>query len=245
GNASSPANSLPPELLGNGFGNDADEQPTSSFLAEQYGVVAAEVASAALASPTVAERYAPCINSTTQADEAQCAETFIGSFASSAFRRPLLPEDTEALTHLQQQVRAVSTFEDSLAAVIEAVLQSPDFLYRVEHGEVDASNPELRRPSGREMAARLSYFLWGSMPDEELALAADSGQLQTADGVREQAARLLDDPRSRRVVEYFFDHYLPMNTLGDLSRDPAQFPTFSNRIGQLMRQETRNFLQYQ
>src|SRR5690606_5979722 len=136
-------------------------------------------------------------------------------------------------------------FETSLASVIEAMLQAPDFLYRPEFGEPDATDPSLLRPTGYEMATRLSYLMWGTVPDDTLYAAAEAGELSTDAGVLAQAIRMLDDPKVRPVVRYFFDYYLPLNTLTDLSRDSAQFPTFSASIGSLMREETQRFLEYE
>jgi hypothetical protein len=95
------------------------------------------------------------------------------------------------------------------------------------------------------MATRLSYFLWGTMPDAELFSAADSGDLLTNDGVRAQAERMLADPRSRTVVRFFFDNLLPISALTALERDEARYPKYSSAIGALMRQETQTFLEHE
>src|SRR4029453_16296543 len=98
-----------------------------------------------------------------------------------------------------------------IAAVIEVVLQSPDFLYRLEWGAPDPMHPELRRPTGDEMATRLSYLFWGTMPDEKLRAAAKAGELLTPEGVLAQATRLVEDPKARPVVRFFFDNLLPIS----------------------------------
>jgi hypothetical protein len=102
----------------------------------------------------------------------------------------------------------------------------------------------LRRPSGPEMATRLSYFLWGTLPDEALMAAAAAGELSTDAGVRAQAERLLDDARSRTVVRHFFDHLLPIDALTDLARDPERYPAFSSTLAAAMHEETQTFLEY-
>jgi hypothetical protein len=109
----------------------------------------------------------------------------------------------------------------------------------------DPARPELMRPSGDEMATRLSYFLWGTLPDDALREAASTGELLSDDGVLEQAARMLDDPRSRPVIRFFFDNLLPISGLTDLQRDPAVFPAFSSELGAAMREETQRFLEYE
>lgn len=245
GDDTRPANSLPAELLGNGFGNDADEQPSSSFLVEQYGVIAAQIAERATASTDSMTRLDPCLASASEADENTCARTFLESFLPRAYRRPVESAEIDEMLALQQGYRENESFTGSIADVIETVLQSPDFLYRLEWGAPDSIDPAMLRPTGHEMASRLSYLFWGSMPDDALLAAADAGELATADGVYARAQAMLDDPRSRPVVRFFADHYLPLNGLADLSRDPEQYPTFTPSIGTLMREETQRFLEYE
>lgn len=247
GDTTLPGNALPPEVAGddNVYGNDADHQPVSSFLIEQYGTVAEDIAARATATPDALAALAPCYSTLTADTEATCARSFIESFAPRAYRRPLDATEVEDLVSLFQTVRQTETFESSLSAVIEVVLQSPDFLYRVEFGVADPASPAVLRPSAYEMASRLSYLFWGTMPDATLDSAAAAGELLTADSVLSQATRLLDDPKARPVIRHFFDGYLPINSLTDLTRDAAQYPTFSATIGSLMREETHTFLEYE
>jgi Protein of unknown function (DUF1592)/Protein of unknown function (DUF1588)/Protein of unknown function (DUF1587)/Protein of unknown function (DUF1595)/Protein of unknown function (DUF1585) len=240
---SSPANSFPSEEIGNGFGNDADSQAVVGSLAEQYVAVAEKVAAAATSAERIAS-LAPCASQVTNAaSEAACVKTFAETFTPKAWRRPLQPGEADGLVALFTEVRAESDFAASLAAVLEAILQSPEFLYKPELGVAVAGRPEAMQPTGDEMATRLSYLFWGSTPDEELRAAAASGALSTADGVRSQARRLLDDPRAREVVRFFFDNLLPISSLSQLERDKQQYPAFSAKIGSLMRTETQTFLE--
>lgn len=247
GDTTQPANLLPPEELGNGFGNDADTISVSGLLAEQYGTVAEGVAARATATPEALARLAPCAGTLTAETEAACARTIIDSLAPKAFRRPLAPSESDELFALEQALRATpdATFATAISGVIQAFLQSPDFLYRVELGVADPARPELMRPSGDEMATRLSYFLWGTLPDDALRAAARTGELLSADGVLAQAARMLDDPRARPVIRFFFDNLLPISGLTDLQRDPAVFPAFSSELGAAMREETQRFIEYE
>lgn len=236
-----PANNFPPEEIGSGFGTDADAQTVSEVLAEKYLSTAAKIAASLTSAERIAE-LAPCAASVTAATEASCARSVIDAFVPLAYRRPLEAGEADGLVQLFQTVRtAGSTFASSLAAVIEAVLQSPEFLYRPELGVPVEGRPEWRRPRGHEMAARLSYLFWGSMPDEPLRSAAASGGLDTPEQVRAQAARLLEDPRARDVVRFFFDGLLPIQGLSNLMR--TEFPQFNGKIGSLMRQETQTFLE--
>jgi hypothetical protein len=233
---------LPAELLGTGFGNDADSQPSSAFLVEQYGSVAEDLTAAAWASPDIVSRFDNCVTGMPQ-DEAGCARSFFAQFTAAAYRRPLDPGELDAIVELQQDLRQHGDFRSSVSDTMATILQSPDFLYRVEFGEVGPSGA--RRPRGYEMANRLSYFLWGAPPDDELKAAAGSGSLGDAAGVLKQAKRLLDDPKARRVTQFFFDSYLPINALTDQVRDATLFPTFTPRIGALMHEETSRFLEHE
>jgi hypothetical protein len=234
---------LPPEIAGNGFSNDADDQPVSSFLAEQYGSVAEDIASGLI--PQLGT-MATCYSTVTADTEESCTRSFVESFAPRAYRRPLEQTEIDELVTLERTIRGQgATYDVSLSSVIEAVLQSPDFLYRIELGEPDLTDPALTRPTDHEMATRLSYFLWGTMPDDALLATADQGGLSTNAAVLATATSMLDDTRSRPMLRYFFDKYLPITTLTDLARDAAQYPTFTPSIGALMREETHTFLEHE
>jgi Protein of unknown function (DUF1592)/Protein of unknown function (DUF1588)/Protein of unknown function (DUF1595)/Protein of unknown function (DUF1587)/Protein of unknown function (DUF1585) len=242
GDTTTAGSRLPAELLGNGFGNDADSQPSSAFLIEQYGTIAADLVATAFESTAVINKYDACVLGTPQ-DEASCVRGFLTKFGEAAYRRPLDAGELDLLVGLQQSLREHGDFKSSVTGTVETMLQTPEFLYRVEFGEAAANG--LRRPSGYEMANRLSYFLWGSPPDAALVAAAASGKLNDAAGVAEQAARLIDDPKARRVTQFFFDSYLPINALNDQSREPEMYPTFNGRIGSLMHEETSTFLEHE
>lgn len=247
GDDTRPANAFPSEELGNGFGNDANAQPVSSLLAEQYNTVAEDVALRATETPEQLAALAPCagaITATTDATtETACAEELVERLATRAYRRPLAAGELEELLELRAAIRSEADFATSIAAVLEALLQAPDFLYRVERGTVDEAGR--LRPTDHEMATRLSYFLWGTMPDDTLFAAAEAGELSTAADIRAHAERMLDDERARPVVRFFFDNLLPVSGLSQLERDPALYPTYTSEIGALMREETQTFLEHE
>ena len=240
--STSPATNLPPEVIGNLFSNDSAQQPVSDDLVAGYNTVAADIATRATQA-TVLAALAPCAAAaTTPSAQDACAQTFMQSFVAKAYRRPLAADETAGLLALEQGVTASATFSSGLGAIIETALQSPDFLYRIEFGVTDPADPTLRRPSGDEMATRLSFLFWGVGPDDALRTAAASGELLTTAGVLKNAQRLLADGRSHGVVKYFFDSLFPLTTLTDLARDPVLYPNFTNQIGSYMRQETETFL---
>jgi hypothetical protein len=247
GDVSSPANALPAEELGNGFGNDAAAQAVSTLLAEEYATVAEGIAARATQTPAALGKLHACGATVTAGTEESCARSIIEGLAPRAFRRPLASGEADDLLALYRATRGLAgaTFATAVAAMIEAVLQAPDFLYRVELGTPDRERPELRRPTGDEMASRLSYFLWGTMPDPTLRMAARSGELLTADGVLAQATRMLADPKARPMVRYFFDNLLPISGLTDLERDPKLYPEYTAVLGALMQQETQRLLEYE
>ena len=241
GTASFPADGFPSEELANGFGNDANAQSVSSLLAEQYNVAAETLAAEATATPEALAAVVPCAADLSDADA--CARSFIEDFGAKAFRRPLSSEEIDDLAAFERSIREEADLPTSVAAVLELLLQSPDFLYRVEHGFTDEAGR--LRPTSYEMASRLSYFLWGTMPDATLLAAAADDALVTQEAVREQAERLLADPRSHQVVRFFFDNALPISALQYLERDEARYPDYSAQIGADMREEIQTFLAYE
>jgi len=133
---------------------------------------------------------------------------------------------------------------------MQAMLQSPHFLYRVETGpragtgagvSTDSGVPYVQRVTGYELAVRLAYLLWSSMPDAALFQAARSGALDTPAGVTEQAQRMLVDPKINRSVSKFFAEWLELDTLGRVVRDSTLFPAFTPEVKKLMRTETELF----
>jgi hypothetical protein len=239
--AKAPAVELPAEDIGNLFANDVATQSVPPSLVKAYNESAATVAASLTAADRIAS-LAPCA-SAPGSDESGCARTVVAAFAPRAYRRPLANEEADGLVQLFQTVRmSGQTFASSLAAVIEAVLQAPDFLYRPEFGVPAENRADVRRLTDSEMAVRLSYLFWGSQPDEELAQTASAGQLHTPEQIKAAATRLLADVKSRDVVRYFFDFLLPIQGLAALQRKPETYPKFNSTIGELMRTEAETFL---
>jgi hypothetical protein len=238
-----PANALPSEELGNGFGNDADSQEVVSALVEQYVTVAEKMAAGATAADKIGALAACATQVKDAASETACAKTIAETFTPKAWRRALAPGEADGLVTLFTGIRAGNDFPTSVAAMLEAIFQSPEFLYRPEFGVQVAGRTDVKQPTGDDMASRLSFMFWGSMPDDALRAAASTGELSNPAGIRTQAQRLLADPKARDVVHYFFDKLLPIESLAQLERDKTLFPTFSGKIGSLMRTETQTFLE--
>jgi len=249
GDTTSPGNQLPAQVDSkqNPFGNDADEQSPSPLLVEKYQSVAETIAARATANSTALGKLHSCASNVTTANEESCARMIATALAPRAYRRTATTTEIDELVKLYKDVRALSTatFASSVAAMIEGVLQSPDFLYRVELGQAVAGNTAVKRIAGREMATRLSYMFWQTMPDPALFQAADAGMLDSNDGVKQQAQKMLDDPRSHPMVAFFFDNLLPIPDLAGLTRDTTTFPKWSSSIGAAMRTEVQRFLEYE
>ncbi len=236
-----PADALPGESLGTGFGNDADAVSTSHQLADGYRTIAQQVArdvtvdAAGVASVTGCD---PAVSG-----EDACRQQFLSSYLGRAFRRPATPEELTAYEGAFAAGKMLGgDFASGVRAVVERSLQAPQFLYRVELGEPLDAARNLARPTGYEMATRLSYLMWGSMPDSALFEAAQQGQLATKEGVREQAERLLADDKAKDSLRYFHGMLFGTGGLDHLERDTSTFPAFRPGMGALFRQETELFL---
>lgn len=173
-----------------------------------------------------------------------CAEAFIRRFAERAFRLPVPDAETNQLLTLYSGERARSSIKDGVQLVIEAVLQSPRFLYHIENKSLASQQKATIPLSPHEMASRLSYFLWNGPPDDPLRAAARDGSLQTADGVRAQAERLLSDDRAQNFTRQFGLHWFDLSSIERLTKDPRQFLWFSEAARKAMQDEAALFFDY-
>ena len=163
---------------------------------------------------------------------AECAAKIIGTLADRAYRRPATPAEKDELVKLAATVRKDgNSFDESIRLALEAMLMSPNFLFRIEH-----STPY-------DLASRLSYFLWSSMPDAELTRLASSGDLQKPAVYNAQVKRMLADPKSAALAENFIGQWLQLRLLDRRKPDPAHFPTVDDELIDNMRTETTLFAQ--
>jgi hypothetical protein len=198
-------------------------EPGISVIGEQ-GVerllFAAEEVAEAIA-PRVGELL-PCAS---QADAA-CAESFLETYGRRLFRRSLTSEESAALIALYETERADgATFEEGVAVMTAQLLQMPAFLYSVEAVAPTGTD---RRLSGLEVASRLAFHLWNSAPDERLLDLSTSGELDTPEGVRAEAQRLFDDPRSDRAFVRFFREWTQTTLLSSGEKDASVFDYLSD-----------------
>lgn len=165
-----------------------------------------------------------------------CVSQFLASFGRRVYRRPL----TEAEHARWLQISVDLAQPDAIEGVrlaVSGMLQSPTFLYRVELGEPDPEVPGRLRYTGWEMASRLSYLLWNSMPDDALFAAADRGDLGTREGITNEVERMLADPRASETIQFFFAQFLDLGRLDDVTKDPATYPEFTATMSDAMRTE--------
>lgn len=244
GDTTNPADNFGVEEEALGFNNNAANLVTSSTLAEKYMLTAEGIAERAT---DPLSKSVPC--DPASIGEEECGAAFIDSFGQRAFRRPLRDAERSMFTALFREGLDTDGFRVGIQMVIQAALQSPPFLYRVEFGMTDDATPdeastEAIRLDHWEMASRLSYFLWGTMPDEELFAAAQAGELGTPAEIEGQARRMLENPKARRAIEQFHVQWLDYDRIASVGKDAGLFPEYSPALGQLMRQETSAFVEH-
>ncbi len=224
---------FPPESESLGFRNSADLLTVGSLVAQKY-LDAAEVIAAQAA---LASEILPC--DPVSAGEAECATQFITTFGQRVYRRPLAPEEIAKFEDIYTQGSTGYTFQDGIEWVIFAMIQSPNFIHRVELGA--ANTGDYTQPTPYEMAARLSFLIWQSLPDDELMTAAAAGELATPEQLQAQARRLLADPRAERLFEYF-EQWLDLDRISNLQRDATVFPGLPADLGGLLQGESHAFV---
>ena len=171
----------------------------------------------------------------------EVARSSLRGLASRAYRRPATEVEVDRLIDLYRMVRVDGgTFEEGMQLALQAVLVSPNFLFRVEFGGTPDpdSSQQIRPLDDWELASRLSYFLWNSMPDDELFQIAFEGKLRDSAELERQALRMLADPKAARMVESFGGQWLQIRNLDAVSPDPGTFPSFDEELRAAMRRET-------
>ena len=251
---------FPSEPGSEGFEGIAQGQDPSSYQVEELHLAAMHFASFALVSPT----FFTCTDWTALSASAQetCAWTSIERFARRAYRRPLRASERDRLEAFWQANLGDGPRDEAVALTVAGILQAPPFHFRVEAEDLTGGG-EPMPPSRWELATRLSYFLWDSMPDGALFAAAESGELATTAGIERQARRMLDDPKARPAIVRFHHQWLgteqvlliapsrraygplfgitPENKIA--RDDDVEWPTIMGPIRHSMRLETELFVE--
>jgi hypothetical protein len=179
----------------------------------------------------------------TAKDEAPCAKTILSALGRRAFRRPVTDADLKPLLAFYQSGRRQRDFEYGIEMAVRAMLVSPDFLFRMERDPAGSKPGSVYRIGDFEMASRLSFFLWSSIPDDILLDLAEKGKLKDPAVLEQQVHRLLDDPRSESLVANFAGQWLYLRSLAQVKPDPDAFPEFDESLRQSFQQETELFFQ--
>jgi len=180
-------------------------------------------------------------------EEAACAEQILGRLARRAYRRPVTSEDVATLLSFYDAGRRDAGFDTGIQTALEYLLTDPEFLFRVEGAPAADVEPGVDyRISDLELASRLSFFLWSSIPDDELLDVAANGQLSEPGVLERQVRRMLADPRARTMLaERFFGQWLGLGRLRNAAPDPTVFPAFDENLRDAMQREAQLFLEAQ
>ena len=209
---------------------------------ELYEDGARSLATQVIGKPEVLAALLPC--TATSTTDGACLDAFVAKVGRKLWRRPLAAEERAPLVAVGvQAANALGGFQHGVEYALVGLLQSPRFLYRPEVGEVD-SDFGGQRLTAFELATRLSYFLWNGPPDDALLDAAQSGALNTDDGLAAQVDRLMADPKVHRAVRNFADEWLQLRDLLDLTKDPNVYDDFSSDLGGSARDETLSLMEY-
>ncbi len=238
GTALRPADAFPADDVSYGFDNIAAVLSVSSVQVELYQRAAIALAADALANaPQTVLQCEP-----DPADPAPCVREIAAGFGRRAWRRPLTEaEIASAVDIYQVAIDAGGAPHDGIQLMVERFLASPYFLFRFEL-EGEPGSRAVRPLGDHELASRLSYFLWSSMPDDELFAAADQGRLGQVDELDRQIRRMLADPKADAIVDNFAGQWLYLRGLAEHEADAELFPGFDEPLRQAMIAETTAFV---
>lgn len=234
GVTSHPAQALAPDEKIGPFDNNAIT-PVTDLLVEQHQEIAQSVASEVL------PRREEITGCDLDAEGTACATAFIGSFGTRALRRPLSEEEEAAYLSLYQLGAEGDSPEHGFQLLIEAFLQSPSFLYHVDVPASGVATASAEPVDAFALASRLSYFLWNTMPDEELLAKASDGSLLSEAVVEEQVTRLLGDDRAAETIGLFHRQWLKVEGIEQKGKSETLYPGFSPEIAAAMSRELGRF----
>ena len=171
-------------------------------------------------------------------DEDGCAKRILSTLMRRAYRRPVTDADLKKPLELYSTVKAKDGFEAGIEMGLSALLASPEFLFRIERDPAGAAAGTAYPISDLELASRLSFFLWSSIPDDELLDVAAKGDLDKPAVLERQVKRMLADPRSENLVTNFASQWLHLRNLDSITPDMRLFPDFDDNLRQAFRRET-------
>ncbi|MEE8130715.1 MAG: DUF1592 domain-containing protein [Vicinamibacterales bacterium] len=172
------------------------------------------------------------------AAEEPCAREILSLLARRAYRRPVTDADVDGLIEFYRRGRAYGDFETGIQVALERLLASPDFLFRIVEDPAGITAGDIYRISDLELASRLSFFLWSSMPDDELLDLASRGELSTPGELERQTRRMLEDSRSEAFVKNLAGQWLRLRNVDGIDPNAQMFPDFDDNLRRAMRRET-------
>lgn len=238
GAAGAPAVTLTPDPVSLGFDNMAASQSVGQLLAEQYETTAAAYAAAGV-------KMLPALLKCDVAamGEDACARRFLTDFGLRAFRRPLTMAESTRWFAFYAATKTKHGFAPAIETLLQGILMSPQLLYRSEvGGPAPGAGAVFAKLTPYELATRLSYFLWASLPDEALFAAAAANQLQTPAQVAAQAGRMLADTRAHVAVGRFYEQWLEMDGLENVTKDSKVYSSFKPSYLDFWKRETSTFI---
>jgi mono/diheme cytochrome c family protein len=247
-----PAADFPIDEVGYGFDNIGDVLSLPPILLEKYLSAAEQIATNAIVVGPVDEPPPPLpethqrimICQPEGGNTTDCAKVILRNFAERAYRRPVTEAEVDRLVRFVDLVQSKKgSFEEGIQLAVQAVLVSPHFLYR---WELDSSGEEagiIQPLDDYSLASRLSYFLWSSMPDEELFSLARQGTLRDPAVLEAQAKRMLQSSKARALVDNFAGQWLQIRNLDNVAPDPNLFPEFDDALRRAMKAETELFFE--
>ena len=176
-------------------------------------------------------------------EEETCARRILARLMRRAYRRPVTDADLERLFQIYREAQAEDGFEAGVEMALSAILVSPEFLFRIEQDPAGVLPHSAYRISSLELASRLSFFLWSSIPDDALLEVAIRGELEEPAVLEQQVRRMLADSRSRALVDNFASQWLHLRNLPSITPDMRLFPDFDDNLRQAFRQETELFFE--
>jgi hypothetical protein len=179
----------------------------------------------------------------TAAEEAGCARTILSTLARRAYRQPVTGVDMQRLLEFYGSGRRDGTFETGIERGLQRILASPKFLIRVEHDPETLPAGSVHRVTDHDLASRLSFFLWSSIPDDALLTLADQGRLKDPAVLERQVRRMLADPKAEALVTNFAGQWLQLRNLRNAVPDEDTFPEFDDNLRQSLRRETELLFQ--
>ena len=176
-------------------------------------------------------------------DAAPCARSILSRLGRQAYRRPLEAPEIDRLLAFYEQGSRDGGFESGIELALRFLLASPQFIFRLETEPEDVAAGAVYPVSDLDLASRLSYFLWSSIPDDELLSVAERGELSAPDELRRQVRRMLADPRASALVENFAGQWLYLRNLANTNPDPPTFPDFDDNLRRALQRETELFFE--